>query len=124
MSPEEISLGKSFVFKMEKAESGFFSCVPGPGWPTFRITKVQTSVGRKSENDIALSYGAISGKHGTIIKGEDGCHYKDHSKNGTWLLRKNEDERLIKDSVVLLQEDDILEFGLSERMFRLYFFEE
>ncbi|MEA2063778.1 MAG: FHA domain-containing protein [Gemmatimonadota bacterium] len=123
MSPAEGSVGKSYIFKMEKAESGFFSCVPGPGWPTFSITKAQTSVGRKSDNDIPLPYGAISGKHGTIIKAEDGCHYKDHSKNGTWLLRKNEEERLIKDAMVLLQADDILEFGLSERMFRLYYFE-
>ncbi len=116
---------KSFVFKMEKAEMGFFSCKPGPGWPTFKVSQAQTSVGRRDENDIVIKYGAVSGKHGTIIKGESACHYKDHSKNGTWLLRLEEEERLINNSLVELQAGDILEYGTrQERVYRLYFFEE
>ena len=114
--------GKSFLLMVEKAEAGFFTGPSGPQSPEFRLNNGQMSVGRRSANDIVLRSTIVSGHHGTLIKGDGTCLYKDHSKNGTWLLRTGSTELHVKNSTVELQNGDVLEFGRSqERIFRLYF---
>lgn len=112
---------KSFQVRYEKSQGGLFTGKTEPKH-TFNLMKVQTSIGRNSSNDIIMRDSSVSGQHGTIIKGESSCIFKDHSKNGTFLLRTNEDERQIKDEMVEIYPGDVLEFGRSQdRIFRLYF---
>lgn len=106
--------------RLKKGEAGLFSSRPKPGDSVFPLNKDQISIGRRSSNDITLRDTSISGQHGTIIKGDINYIYRDTSKNGTWLLRKGNDEQFIHDSVVDLMKGDVLEFGKKqERVFRL-----
>ena len=114
--------GKSFLLIVEKAEAGLFTGPSASQTSEFRLNNGQMSIGRRSVHDIVLRSPSVSGHHGTIISGDGTCLYKDHSKNGTWLLRVGEGELHVKNSMVELKNGDVLEFGRSqERIFRLYF---
>ncbi len=111
---------KPFQLRLKKGEAGIFSSRPKPEDSIFPLNKDRTTIGRRSSNDITLRDTSVSGQHGTIIKGDTNYVYRDNSKNGTWLLRKGNDERLIHDSVADLMDGDVLEFGKKQnRVFRL-----
>lgn len=69
------------------------------------LNKVNTSIGRRTTNDLHLDNLAVSGEHAVIIKKDNGYYLEDlGSTNGT----------LVNGKVVskhLLQQDDVIELG-------------
>ena len=113
--------GGNFQVRFERAQGGMFTGKTEPKH-TFKLMKVQTSIGRSTSNDIVMRHSSVSGNHATIIKGEGSCILKDHSKNGTFILRMGDDERHVNNEMTEIYPGDALEFGRSqERLFRLYF---
>jgi len=113
--------GLTFQFRQEKSEGGMFTGKADP--KILPVDKIQMKIGRDiKKNDIVLRHSFVSGEHGTLVKGENSCIFKDHSKNGTWLLRVEQDEQHIHNNMIELMNGDVLEFGRTQdRIFRLYF---
>lgn len=64
--------------------------------------------GRKSDNDVQIPDGYVSGKHGTIEIAEDGVYIVDTgSSNGTML----NDARLVPNMRTQVQPDDVIQLG-------------